>query len=103
MAATWRVGDSKVRLVSHDAEDQVVEVVTATKTPAQVGAEIRKLLFELYAPGHTADQERAGAFNYDTDTLRREALDAAGICWKAPGEMAPGCGCPWVPRDPEQS
>jgi hypothetical protein len=65
-------------------------------TPAQVGAEIRKLLFELRTPGHTEDQEQAGIFSYATDTLRREALNAAGICWKTPGEMAPGCGCPWA-------
>jgi hypothetical protein len=66
-------------------------------TPAQVGAEIRKLLYELHAPGHTDDQERAGVFSYATDALRREALEAAGFCWKTPGEMAPECGCPWSP------
>lgn len=33
------------------------------------------------------------ARGYDLDNIRKDALDTAGICWKAPGEMTPWCGC----------
>lgn len=67
--------------------------------PNEVGTEIRRLLMSLHAPGHTLDDERAGHMSYSTDELRRQALDRAGICWLAPGEMAPGCCCPWTPEE----
>lgn len=70
-------------------------------TPDEVGAEIRRLLMSLHAPGHTLDDERAGHLNYATDELRMQALDRAGICWLAPGEMAPACCCDWSPEKPE--
>jgi len=70
-------------------------------TPSEAGQEIRRLLMSLHAPGHTLDDERAGRLNYATDELRQQALDRAGICWPAPGEMAPACCCPWSPEKPD--
>ena len=62
------------------------------------GDEIRRILLSLHAPGHTKADEHIGWNSYSTDDLRKKALDAAGICWKAPGEMAPACGCPHPPK-----
>jgi hypothetical protein len=57
----------------------------------EVGAQIRALLMSLTAPegGHS------------TETLRKIALQHAGFCWLAPGEMAPACCCPWSEVAPE--
>lgn len=90
----------------HDSATHGVCAVTINvdvrpPTPDEVGREIRRLLTLLHAPGHTLEDEFAGRMNYDTDELRRQALDRAGICWLAPGEMAPGCACPWSPEAPE--
>lgn len=63
--------------------------VRALSTPAEIGAQIRELLLTLHA-------DRGG---YDTAEQRRDALDHAGFCWCAPGEMAPGCGCAWSPKN----
>lgn len=68
----------------------------------QIGAQIRALLFSLYAPGHSAEIEKTGRHSYATDELRRSALDHAGICWFSPGEMAPGCCCDWDIDNPSQ-
>lgn len=66
---------------------------TPSKDPKVVGAEIRKLLLGLRDPAHPVDD---GPWqHHGTDRLRREALEYAGICWLAPGEMAPACACPW--------
>lgn len=80
---------------------QVFAMPMQPLTPDEVGREIRRLLMSLHAPGHTLEDERAGHMNYGTDDLRRQALDHAGICWLAPGEMAPGCACEWSPEQPE--
>lgn len=66
-------------------------------TPDEVGQEIRRLLLSLRSPEHGP-----GPYvqNYATDELRRRALEVAGICWLAPGEMVPGCCCEWSPEDP---
>lgn len=56
-------------------------------TPETVGAEIRRLLVTLRAPGHTVEEERTGVMNYATDILRAQALDAANICWLGSGKM----------------
>lgn len=66
-----------------------------TATPDETGREIRRLLLALRAPEHGPDSS-----NYVTDDLRRRALEVAGICWLAPGEMAPMCCCEWSPDDP---
>lgn len=68
--------------------------------PKFVGAQIRALLLSLSAPDHTEEEEAHGISNHSTDELRREALDHAGICWLAPGEMAPSCACEWSPERP---
>lgn len=65
-------------------------------TPQSVGAQIRALLLSLKDPN-----QKAGWGSYATDDLRREALDYAGICWLAPGEMAPGCCCDWSVEKPQ--
>lgn len=72
-------------------------------TPEAVGAEIRRLLLALRATGHTGEEERVGHLHHGTDAMRAEALDRAGICWKAPGELAPACTCPrkYVAKPPE--
>lgn len=64
-------------------------------SPEETGQEIRRLLFELRASDHGHDSS-----NYETDALRRRALEIAGICWLGPGEMAPMCGCEWSLEDP---
>ena len=48
--------------------------------PIKVGRKIRKLLKKL------------GTEKNDF-LLREQALNAAGICWKQPGELLPYCGC----------
>ena len=65
----------------------------------RAGEQIRKILQSLRAEGHSLQQEVWGLHNHGTDALRKLALDVAGICWKAPGEMAPGCGCPWIGKE----
>lgn len=65
----------------------------------ETGREIRRLLLSLRAPEHSPDSEYA--CSYATDELRRRALEVAGICWLAPGEMAPTCCCDWSPERPE--
>lgn len=66
--------------------------------PKQVGAEIRALLLSLHAPDHP----KGSAWqSHATDELRRQALDYAGFCWLAPGEMAPECFCDWDLEHPE--
>lgn len=60
-----------------------------TTDSKEVGAQIRALLLSLRDPNHPKGE------SYATDELRREALDYAGFCWLAPGEMAPGCCCDW--------
>lgn len=69
-------------------------------TPAGVGARIREMLFSLREPSHTEHSEDEGWNSYGTDALRREALDRAGFCWLAPGEMAPQCACKWSLEHP---
>jgi len=64
-------------------------------TPEAVGAEIRRLLLSLRHPEHIGMRE--GWNHHGTDELRKLALDYAGVCWKAPGELAPGCSCSWPP------
>ena len=61
--------------------------------PKIVGAEIRRLLFSLHAEGHTEADEKSGVMNYNTDALRKRALEEAGFCFTLNGEMAPACGC----------
>jgi hypothetical protein len=70
----------------------------AAPDPKAVGAEIRRLLLSLRSPDHAPE---SGWQSYSTDALRREALDHAGFCWLAPGEMAPGCCCPWSVDEPQ--
>lgn len=65
-------------------------------TPDAAGLEIRRLLLALRAPEHGSE----GDLHHGTDSLRRRALEVAGICWRAPGEMAPKCGCAWSFDDP---
>ncbi len=79
----------------------VALVPACAPTPVEGGKEIRRLLMALHASGHTLDDECAGVLNYSTDELRRQALDRAGICRLAPGEMAPACCCPWSLEKPE--
>lgn len=67
-------------------------------TPKLIGVQIRALLLSLRDPNHKGG---TGWQSYATDDLRREALDYAGICWLAPGEMAPGCCCDWSLEKPE--
>src|ERR1700674_2892280 len=52
-----------------------------------VGQQIRELLLALRHPNG----------GYSTDQLRAEALQYAGFCWLAPGELAPECACDWDP------
>lgn len=78
-----------------------ISIALAPVTPETVGAEIRRLLLSLRVAEHPVEREQDGWNNYGTDDLRRRALDLAGICWLAPGEMAPQCCCDWSPQDPE--
>ena len=64
-------------------------VVTPPPTARDVGAQIRELLLSL---------KDTGASGYALDQLRAEALQHAGFCWIAPGEMAPQCCCEWDPE-----
>lgn len=78
----------------HRCPATVFTVTSLPSTPAQVGAEIRRLLFSLRHP----DDDGVGPWqHYGTETLRAEALDYAGICFLSPGEMAPECTCEWGP------
>lgn len=58
-----------------------------------IGLQIRKLLMSIRAPHHSAEAERAGRCYYETNDLRREALEYAGVCFVAPGELTPACSC----------
>lgn len=69
-------------------------------TPESVGSHFRRELFKLRAAGHTEEQERRGLNSHATNAHRVAALDHAGFCWLHPGEMAPGCGCPWSATSP---
>lgn len=62
--------------------------------PKEVGAQIRALLFSL-GPVYV------DCSSYSADEARRKALEYAGICWLAPGEMAPQCCCEWSIESPE--
>ncbi len=79
------------------AEDAVTlnahEIENPESPTDQAGDQIRSLLLALRAPGHSESEERAGTCSYATNDLRGAALERAGICFKAPGEMRPQCGC----------
>lgn len=70
-------------------------------TAQGVGARIRSMLESLVAAGHTVEEDRRGYHHHGSDALRRSALDHAGFCWLAPGELAPSCGCAWAHDRPE--
>jgi hypothetical protein len=87
---------------THDTskDDACTKSVTVTMPPdpKSVGRQIRTLLLSLKAatdPGVSPWQ------SHSTDALRRAALDYAGICWLAPGEMAPACCCAWSDDAPD--
>lgn len=73
--------------------DKIRLILAPALTPEEIGRSIRKHLLSLRAPEHSSEDEDAGIMSYATDALRRKSLDTAGVCWKAPGEMAPACGC----------
>jgi hypothetical protein len=70
-------------------------------TAEAVGARIRDMLFSLVSDGHSREEDLRGVHSHATDELRRTALDHAGFCWVAPGEMAPSCGCSWTHDQPQ--
>lgn len=62
------------------------------KDPISVGHKIRELLLGL---GETMYDKYS--HSYSNNELRAQALEAAGFCWKAKGELRPGCCCEWTP------
>lgn len=70
-------------------------------TAEAIGTRIRDMLFSLVSDGHSREEDLRGVHSHATDELRRTALDHAGFCWVAPGEMAPSCGCSWTHDQPQ--
>jgi hypothetical protein len=58
--------------------------------PKDVGARIREMLLALRKQ---AGEEPGPWISHAADEACRIALEGAGFCWRARGEMRPWCGC----------